>query len=199
METSCLPLLNAWFEPNVSDTKSPVDWMPADKPTWTWQPVPMTSVYSAHSFPLPFGFHTWLWRNICLLLLILMLGHRQAIFESKWDKLSFSAECSIRTYSLRHQIASRLNARWQTDWAIVDQAKNLNSTARPHEMQMEYSGCDVFVTSDWQTYMAHTYLRMTKTKWQLIMQNEMYIGSFSKLSMVNMIISDPLYIFACHR
>ena len=27
------PLLNAGFEPKVSDTYSPVDWMPADKPT----------------------------------------------------------------------------------------------------------------------------------------------------------------------
>ena len=27
------------------------------------------------------------------------------------------------------QISSRLNARWQTDWAIKDQAKTLNSTA----------------------------------------------------------------------
>ena len=30
-KTSCLPLLNAVFEPRVSDTKSPADWMPADK------------------------------------------------------------------------------------------------------------------------------------------------------------------------
>ena len=33
----------------------------------------------------------------CLLLLIVMLWHRQAIFESKGDKLSSSAECRIRT------------------------------------------------------------------------------------------------------
>ena len=59
-----------------------------------------------------------------LLLLISMLWHRQAIFESKGDKLSSSAEGRIRTHqSLRHQIASRLNAHWQTDWAIEDQAK----------------------------------------------------------------------------
>ena len=33
-ETSCLPLLKAGFEPiRVSDTKSPADWMLADKPT----------------------------------------------------------------------------------------------------------------------------------------------------------------------
>ena len=37
--------------------------------------------------------------------------HRQAIFESKGDKLSSSAESRIRTHQgLRHQIASRLNA-----------------------------------------------------------------------------------------
>ena len=32
-------------------------------------------------------------------------------------------------------IFSWLNACWQTDWAIEDQAKNLNSTARPYDQQ----------------------------------------------------------------
>ena len=32
-ETSCVPLLNAGFEPGAPDTKSPADWMLADKPT----------------------------------------------------------------------------------------------------------------------------------------------------------------------
>ena len=32
-ETSCFPLLNAGFEPKVSGTESPADWMPTDKPT----------------------------------------------------------------------------------------------------------------------------------------------------------------------
>ena len=32
-ETSCVPLQNAGFEPRVPDTKSPADWMLADKPT----------------------------------------------------------------------------------------------------------------------------------------------------------------------
>ena len=69
---SCLPFLNAGFEPRVSDTKSPADWMPADKPTelsrmklkkcWTRQPVPMISDRWAHSTPLLVGFRTWLWR-----------------------------------------------------------------------------------------------------------------------------------------
>ena len=92
-ETSCLPLLNAGFEPiRVSDTKSPADWMPADKPTelsriklktLTRQPVPMISEHSAHSTPQPFGIRTWLWRYTCLLLLISMLWHRQAIYSKR--------------------------------------------------------------------------------------------------------------------
>ena len=101
------------------------DWAIEDlaKKNWTWQPVPMISEHSAHSTPQPFGIRTWLLRYTCLLLLISMLWHRQAIFESKGDKLSSSAECRIRTHQgLRHQIACRLNAHWQTDWAIEDQA-----------------------------------------------------------------------------
>ena len=110
----------------------------------------MISEHSAHLNPLPFGIRTWLWRYTCLLLLISMLWHRQAIFESKGDKLSSSAESKIRTHqSLRHQIASRLNARWQTDWAIEDQAKNLNLTARRYD-QRAFSPLDP--TAVWHTY-----------------------------------------------
>ena len=41
------------------------------------------------------------------------------------------------------RISSRLNARWQTDWAIQhqaieDQAKNFNSTARPYDQRAWY-------------------------------------------------------------
>ena len=48
--------------------------------------------------------------EIYFLLLILMLWHRQVIFESKGDKLSSAAECRIQTPGLRPQIASRLSA-----------------------------------------------------------------------------------------
>ena len=76
-------------------------------------PVPMISEHSAYSTPLPVGFSTRLWWYTCSLLLISMLWHRQATFESKEDKLSSSVECRIRSQGLRHQITSRLNARWQ--------------------------------------------------------------------------------------
>ena len=104
------------------------DWAIEDqaKKIWSRQPVPMISKHSAHSTSLPVGFRTWLWRYTCLLLLISMLWHRQAIFESKGDKLSSSAEGRIRTQGLRYLFTSRLNACWQTDWAIEDQAKKLD-------------------------------------------------------------------------
>ena len=122
------------------------DWAIEDQAkTWTRQPVPMGSKKSAHSTSLPVGFRTWLWRYTYLLLLISMLWHRQAVFESKGDKLCSSAECRIWTRGPRHQIASRLNTRWQTDWAIEDQAKNLNSTARPYD-QRTFSPLDPTVS-----------------------------------------------------
>ena len=86
---------------------------------------PMISEHSAHLTPLSVDFCTWLWRYTYLLSLISMLWHMQAIFKSKGDKLCSSAECRIWTQGPRHQIASRLNVRWQTDWAIEDQAKKL--------------------------------------------------------------------------
>ena len=134
--------------------------MLADKPTelsriklktWTRQPVPMISEHSAHLTPLPVDFRTCLWRFRYLLLLISMLWHRQAIFKSKGDKLCSSAECRIWTWGPKHQIASRLNARWQTDWAIEDQAKNLNSTARPYD-QRAFSPLDP--TISWLSHLA---------------------------------------------
>ena len=89
--------------------------------------------------------------HTCLLLLISMLWHRQAIFESKGDKLSSSAEGRIRTQGLRYLFTSRLNACWQTDWAIEDQAKNFNSTARPYDQQA-FSPLDL--TANWLSHLA---------------------------------------------
>ena len=103
--------------------------------------------------------HTYI--HTCLFLLISMLWHRQAIFESKGDKLSSSAECRIRTQGLRHLFASRLNACWQTDWAIEDQAKNLNSTARPYDQQA------------FSPYI-HTYIQICLYKFDALAQGNAY-------------------------
>ena len=95
----------------------------------------MISEHLAHLTPLSVEFRTWLWPYTYLLLLISMLWHRQAIFKSKGDKLCSSAECRIWTRGPKHQIVSRLNACWPTDWAVEDQTKNLNSTAHPYDQQ----------------------------------------------------------------
>ena len=52
---------------------------------------------------------------------------------------------------LWNPIFSRLNARWQTDCAIEDQAKNLNSTARPYDQQA-FSPPDP--TAIWHSHLA---------------------------------------------
>ena len=107
----------------VSDTYSPGDWKPTHKPTelsriklktWAQQPVPMMSEHSAHLTSQPVGFRTWLWRYTCLLLLISMYWHRQAIFESKGDKLSSSAKCRIRTWK------SQTPIRQQTECPLTN-------------------------------------------------------------------------------
>ena len=134
--------------------------MLADKPTelsriklktWTRQPVPIISEHSAHLTPLSVDFRTWLWRYTYLLLLISMPWHRQAIFKSKGDKLCSSAEFRVGTCGPRHQIASRPNAHWPTDWAFKDQTKNLYSTARPYD-QRAFSPLDPTVS--WLPHLA---------------------------------------------
>ena len=129
----------------------------------------MISEHSVHLTPLDTYIHTYIrtcvrtyihtYVHTCthtyihtyLLLLISMLWHRQVIFKSKGDKLCFSAEGRIWTRGPRHQIASKLNARWQTDSAIEDQAKNLNSTARPYD-QRAFSPLDPTVS--WLSHLA---------------------------------------------
>ena len=50
---------------------------------------------------------------------------------------------------LWNRISTRLNARWQTDWDIEDQAKNLNSTTRPYD-QRAFSPLDPTGTWLWR-------------------------------------------------
>ena len=86
------------------------------------------------------------------LLLISMLWHRQAIFESKGDKMSFSAEYSIRTQRVSE-------TQSPADWMPVDKPtelsrlmlKNLNSTARPYDQQA-FSPPDP--TAIWHSHLA---------------------------------------------
>ena len=52
---------------------------------------------------------------------------------------------------LRNQIASRLKALSQTDCAIKDQAKNLNSTAHPYD---EWAFSPLDFTANWLSHLA---------------------------------------------
>ena len=71
-----------------------------------------------------------------------MLWHRQAIFESKGDKLSSSAECRIRTQRVSE-------TQSPADWMPADKPtelsriklKNLNSTARPYDLNKLQERC----------------------------------------------------------
>ena len=85
-ETNCLPLMNAeprgYLEPNLQQTEC----LLTNRLSYRGSSLkleldsPSLSEHSAHSIPLLFGISTWLWWYTCLLLLILMLWHRQAIF-----------------------------------------------------------------------------------------------------------------------
>ena len=137
------------------------DWAIEDqaKKTWTRQSIPMISEHSAHSTPLPVVFRTWLSRYICLLL-ILMLWHRQAIFELKVDELSSSAECRIWTTDQRHQLvhavcqtvrkyrmlsktSRELGIPWVTlvYWSkqdVISRKKPCDAMASPTEREIRY-------------------------------------------------------------
>ena len=110
-----------------------------------------------------------------------MLWHRQAIFESKGDKLSSSAEGRIRTQGLRYLFTSRLNACWQTDWAIEDQAKTW--TRQPVPMISKHSAHSTLQPIGFRTWLwRYTCLLL------LISMFFATISPFhSKLSNINMI------------
>ena len=156
----------------------------------------MISKHTAHSTSLPVGFRTWLWRYTCLLLLISMLWHRKAIFESKGDKWSSSAECRIRTQGLRHLLASRLNACWQTDWAFEDQATKLEldspslwsasiQPTRPHTTYIHacmhaYIHTHIDILWDLQNYSSGYLTQYNLMRWRYMIVKINYTDPFRK-------------------
>ena len=81
-----------------------------------------------------------------------MLWHRQAIFESKGDKLSSSAESKIRTerVSETYSPADWISADKPTELLRI-KLKNLNSTASPYDQQA-FSPPDP--TAIWHSHLA---------------------------------------------
>ena len=133
-ETSCVPLLNAGFEPGVLDTKSPADWMLADKPTELSRikPKNLNSTarpYDQRAFSPLDPTVSWL-SHLALAIYIFVVVNFDALAQASDIQIErrqvvFLCWMLDLNRGLRHQIASRLNARWQTDWAIEDQAKKL--------------------------------------------------------------------------
>ena len=69
--------------------------------------------------------------------------------KSKWNQLSSSADCRIQPQDVWTRISSKLNVHLQTDWAIADQAKNLNSIlAHPYD-QWAFSPLNLTADMAW--------------------------------------------------
>ena len=70
--------------------------------------------------------------DILVVLILIALWHREVISSRRRQVAFLCWMQDLKHGSLRHQIASRLNAHSQTDWA-EDQDKTLNSTTRPYD------------------------------------------------------------------
>ena len=138
--------------------------------TWTRLPVPMISEHSAHLTPLSVDFrpgsytHTYIHTTYIQIHTTYIHTYMFAAvnfdalaqardFESTGDKFSSSAQCRIRAQGLRHQIAGRLNARWQTDWAIEDQAEKITWTRQPVPMISEHSAHSTLLPVGFRTWL----------------------------------------------
>ena len=115
--------------------------------------VVVNCLHSANLTSLPIGFHIWLWRYTCLMFVVNLDALAQASdFRIERRRVVFLCWMqNSKLGSLRHQFASRLNAHSQTDWAIEDQAKNLNSTGRSND---ERSFIPLDFTADWLSHLA---------------------------------------------
>ena len=81
----------------------------------------MISEHAAHLTPLPFGIRTWLWRYTCLFFVNFDALAQASYFriERRQVVLLYWMQVS-NSEGLWNAISSRLNARWQTDWAKLE-------------------------------------------------------------------------------
>ena len=100
---------------NLNSTARPYD-------EWAFSPLDFSAVWLSH---LALAIYIFVVVNFDALAQAsdIRIERRQVVFLC-WMQDSY-LEVS------RHLFASRLNAHSQTDWAIEDQAKSMNSTARP--------------------------------------------------------------------
>ena len=117
----------------ISDTYSPADWMPADKPTEpsriTLKNVNSTArPYDQQAFSPPDPTAIW-HSHLALAIYIFVVVNFDALAQASDFRIErrqvvfLCWEQDSNPGDLRHLFASRLNACWQTDWAIEDHAK----------------------------------------------------------------------------
>ena len=95
---------------------------------WCIHPIP-------HPFPCPrplpsAPYHV---TKVCMFVVVNFDALAQASdFRTERRQVVFLCWMPDSNQGLWNRISSRLNARWQTDWAIDNQAKKNNSIARPY-------------------------------------------------------------------
>ena len=142
-EPRYLPLLNAGFEAGKSETPNRqqtqcqlTNWLSyrgsSKNSNWTARPYNGTWAFSTLDFTAD-------WLSHLALVIYMFVVDFDALAQASNFRIEgrqVISPCRMqdsKLESLRHLIASRLNAHSQTDWAIEDQAKTLNSTARPYD------------------------------------------------------------------
>ena len=109
----------------VSDTYWPADWMPADKPTELF----LIKLINLNSTARPYDQQAFsspdptviLHSHLALAIYIFVVVNFDALAQAS-DFVLFCWKQDSNPEGLRYLFTSRLNACWQTDWAIVDQA-----------------------------------------------------------------------------
>ena len=111
-ENKLLLLLIEGQAKNLNSTTHPYD-------EWTFSPLDFTANWLSHL-------------ALAINMLVVNLDALAQASDFRIERRLFVFLCWMHDStlgSLRNQLTSRLNAQSQTNWAIEDQAKNLNSTA----------------------------------------------------------------------
>ena len=111
----------------------------------------MISEHSAHSTTLPVNMHTYMHTYMFVVVNFDALAQASDIRIERRQLVSL---CWIQDSNLevsRHLFASKPNAHSQTDWAIEDEAKILNSTARAYD---EWAFSPLDFTAGWLSHLA---------------------------------------------
>ena len=123
-----------------SHTYSPADWMPADKPTELSR-IKLKNLnstarpYDQQAFSPPDTSAIW-HLHLVLKIYILCVVNFDALAQASYfriERVQVIFVCwkqDSKPEGLRHLFASRLNACWQTDWAIEYQALKLEIDSR---------------------------------------------------------------------